>query len=222
MGCTIILSLGPDKTIIFATCKSHRKHYLCDVPVAQLYSLPSYSWRTYNIHVAYHSITAVMNVRELTATKNSMHLQVNYHGPYTLTRLLEPVLIASKPCRIVNVASVEHRIGYIRDLKKFMFDAKQFLYSGTKLGNVLFTYEHQRRLGALGVQVGMKFVPNTALHSNELTLSCPICLLPCTNTPGGPPQISAQPLPFNPFLSLLQPLISRLHLRRSPDELLQS
>ena len=80
-------------------------------------------------------------------------LQVNYHGPYTLSRLLEPVLIASRPSRIVNVASVEHRNGYIRDIKKFMFDAKKFLYSETKLGNVLFTYEHQRRLGSLGVQV---------------------------------------------------------------------
>lgn len=78
--------------------------------------------------------------------------QVNYHGPYTLSRLLEPVLIASQPSRIVNVASVEHRNGYVRDIKKFMFDAKKFLYSETKLGNVLFTYEHQRRLGSLGVQ----------------------------------------------------------------------
>ena len=97
-----------------------------------------------------------MNIRQLAIANTSVHLQVNYHGPYTLTRLLEPVLIASKPSRVVNVASVEHRIGYIRDLKKFMFDAKQFLYSGTKLGNVLFTYEHQRRLGALGVQVGFQ------------------------------------------------------------------
>lgn len=78
---------------------------------------------------------------------------MNYHGPYTLTRLLEPVLLASKPSRVVNVASVEHRVGYIMDIKKFMFDGKQFLYSATKLGNVLFTYEHQRRLGALGIQV---------------------------------------------------------------------
>ncbi|DBA88388.1 TPA: hypothetical protein ACH3X2_004882 [Trebouxia sp. C0005] len=78
--------------------------------------------------------------------------QVNYHGPYILTRLLEPVLIASKPSRVVNVASVEHRIGYIKDIRKFMFDAKKFLYSETKLGNVLLTYEHQRRLGAYGVQ----------------------------------------------------------------------
>ncbi len=34
-----------------------------------------------------------------------------------------------------------------------MFDAKKFLYSETKLGNVLLTYEHQRRLGSYGVQV---------------------------------------------------------------------
>ena len=86
-------------------------------------------------------------------TLNPIFLQVNYHGPYILTRLLEPVLIASKPSRVVNVASVEHRIGYIKDIRKFMFDAKKFLYSETKLGNVLLTYEHQRRLGSYGVQV---------------------------------------------------------------------
>ena len=84
-----------------------------------------------------------------------MCLQVNYHGPYTLTRLLEPVLIASKPSRVVNLASVEHRNGFIKDIRKLMFDAKKFLYSQTKLGNVLLTYEHQRRLGAHGVQVGI-------------------------------------------------------------------
>ena len=88
-------------------------------------------------------------------------MQVNYHGPYILTRLLEPVLIASKPSRVVNVASVEHRIGYIKDIRKFMFDAKKFLYSETKLGNVLLTYEHQRRLGSYGVQVCCYF--NTAM-----------------------------------------------------------
>ncbi len=86
---------------------------------------------------------------------------MNYHGPYILTRLLEPVLIASKPSRVVNVASVQHRIGYITDIRKFMFDAKKFLYSETKLGNVLLTYEHQRRLGSHGVQVCLYF--NTAM-----------------------------------------------------------
>ncbi len=42
-----------------------------------------------------------------------------------------------------------------------MFDAKKFLYSETKLGNVLLTYEHQRRLGSYGVQVCL--LSNTAV-----------------------------------------------------------
>ena len=99
-------------------------------------------------------------------TLNPILLQVNYHGPYILTRLLEPVLIASKPSRVVNVASVEHRIGYIKDIRKFMFDAKKFLYSETKLGNVLLTYEHQRRLGSYGVQVCL--LSNNAMTSAHL------------------------------------------------------
>lgn len=42
-----------------------------------------------------------------------MHPQVNHLGPYTLTRLLESKLAASK-ARVVNVASVTHRITRIK------------------------------------------------------------------------------------------------------------
>jgi WW domain-containing oxidoreductase len=38
---------------------------------------------------------------------------VNHLGPYTLTRLLEKKLVASK-ARVVNVVSVTHRITTIR------------------------------------------------------------------------------------------------------------
>lgn len=40
-------------------------------------------------------------------------VQVNHLGPYTLTRMLEPKLIASK-ARLVNVVSVTHRLDKIR------------------------------------------------------------------------------------------------------------
>lgn len=40
-------------------------------------------------------------------------MQVNHLGPYTLTRMLEPKLIASK-ARVVNVVSVTHRLEKIR------------------------------------------------------------------------------------------------------------
>ena len=40
-------------------------------------------------------------------------MQVNHLGPYTLTRMLEPKLVASK-ARVVNVVSVTHRLDKIR------------------------------------------------------------------------------------------------------------
>jgi NAD(P)-dependent dehydrogenase (short-subunit alcohol dehydrogenase family) len=45
-----------------------------------------------------------------------MLTQVNHLGPYTLTRMLEPKLVTSK-ARVVNVASVTHRITTIKDVK---------------------------------------------------------------------------------------------------------
>lgn len=86
---------------------------------------------------------------------NVLHLQVNYLGPYHLTRLLEPVLIASKPSRIVNLSSIMHRSGHVdADVQGFLSDwRKGSQYSNTKLANVAFTYEAQRRLAPLGVQV---------------------------------------------------------------------
>ena len=82
-------------------------------------------------------------------------LQVNYLGPYHLTRLLEPQLATSAPSRVVNVSSIMHRSGHVdSDPKSFLKDwNKGSQYSNTKLGNVLFTYEAQRRLGPKGIQV---------------------------------------------------------------------
>ncbi|CAG9464931.1 unnamed protein product [Pedinophyceae sp. YPF-701] len=78
--------------------------------------------------------------------------QINYLGPYTLTRLLEPTLLASAPCRVVNVASVTHRFAFIKSAEDFLMKFKYGQYAHTKLANVLFAYELQRRLGPRGVQ----------------------------------------------------------------------
>lgn len=81
--------------------------------------------------------------------------QVNYLGPYMLTRLLESSLVASAPSRVINVSSVTHRYGLIDNPASFLTQCTTGVggqYPATKLGNVLFTYELQRRLGNLGVQ----------------------------------------------------------------------
>jgi hypothetical protein len=46
--------------------------------------------------------------------------QVNYLGPYMLTRLLEGSLAASAPSRVINVSSVTHRYGLIDNAASFL------------------------------------------------------------------------------------------------------
>ncbi|EFN53453.1 hypothetical protein CHLNCDRAFT_136710 [Chlorella variabilis] len=78
---------------------------------------------------------------------------VNFLGPYTLTRLLEGALQRSAPARVINLSSVTHRYGWVGDAGKFLQSWRPgSYYPSTKLANVLFAYEAQRRLGQHGVQ----------------------------------------------------------------------
>ena len=55
------------------------------------------------------------------ATAERLHAwQVNYVGPYMLTRLLEPCLRAAGHARVVNVSSVTHRYGIIDNPAAFL------------------------------------------------------------------------------------------------------
>lgn len=76
--------------------------------------------------------------------------QTNHLGPYTLTRLLEKKLVASK-ARVVTVASVAHRTTTLRGGKAFLTEWRCGFYEHSKLANVLFAYELQRQLGNQGV-----------------------------------------------------------------------
>lgn len=79
--------------------------------------------------------------------------QVNHLGPYTLTRMLESKLVNSK-ARVVNVASVTHRITRIKDVRAFFTEWKGGFYQHNKLANVYFAFELQRRWwGGVGCRV---------------------------------------------------------------------
>lgn len=76
--------------------------------------------------------------------------QTNHLGPYTLTRLLEKKLVESK-ARVVTLGSVTHRTTIMKDARAFLTDWRSGYYQHSKLANVLFGYELQRRLGNFGV-----------------------------------------------------------------------
>jgi NAD(P)-dependent dehydrogenase (short-subunit alcohol dehydrogenase family) len=82
-----------------------------------------------------------------------MHFGINHLGHFALTGLLFEKIATSTPARIVTVSSSAHMMGEIR------FDDLQGTrnygnaYGNSKLANLLFTYEMDRRLRARGLDV---------------------------------------------------------------------
>jgi NAD(P)-dependent dehydrogenase (short-subunit alcohol dehydrogenase family) len=87
-----------------------------------------------------------------TADGFEMQFGTNHLGHFALTGLLLDVLLATDAARVVNVSSGAHRMGRIRfdDLQWEHGYRKWFAYGQSKLANLLFTLELQRRLEAAG------------------------------------------------------------------------
>jgi NAD(P)-dependent dehydrogenase (short-subunit alcohol dehydrogenase family) len=90
--------------------------------------------------------------RRLTEDGFEMQFGTNHLGHFALTGLLLPLLRAAKTPRVVNVSSVAHRSGKI-DFGNLQGERKYKswpAYQQTKLANLLFTFELQRRSDAYG------------------------------------------------------------------------
>jgi NAD(P)-dependent dehydrogenase (short-subunit alcohol dehydrogenase family) len=80
----------------------------------------------------------------------------NHLGPFALTGLLLPVLLTTRGARVVTVSSLMHRAGRIRrdDPQRLAGSYHRWLaYCDTKLANLLFTYELDRRAKAAGADL---------------------------------------------------------------------
>lgn len=89
-----------------------------------------------------------------TADGFEMQIGTNHLGHFALTGLLLAPLLATPGARVVTVSSVAHRIGRIDldDLQSTRRYQKWVAYGQSKLANLLFTNELQRRLeGGQGV-----------------------------------------------------------------------
>jgi len=86
-------------------------------------------------------------------TKDGFELQfgTNHLGHFALTGLLLPNLLAVPGSRVVTVSSNGHRAGRIDfdDLMSTRHYWKWAAYGRSKLANLMFTYELQRRLSAV-------------------------------------------------------------------------
>ncbi|MDE0232464.1 MAG: oxidoreductase [bacterium] len=92
----------------------------------------------------------------LTEDGFESQMGVNHLGHFALTgRLLEP-LLATPGARVVTVSSVGHR-GATMDFENLLFENGGYTpfrpYWRSKLANLLFTYELERRLRSAGARV---------------------------------------------------------------------
>lgn len=106
------------------------------------------------IHTLVNNAGAMATPWQLTADGFELQFATNHLGPFALTGLLLPQLIASGDGRVVATASQAHRLTARAPLgdpriKQGRY-SKWGAYAKSKLANLLFTYELDRRLRAAG------------------------------------------------------------------------
>lgn len=86
--------------------------------------------------------------RALTADGFELQLGTNHLGPFALTMRLLPLLEQAPAARVVAVSSQTHRLGALAfdDLMGERRYQPWLAYAQSKLANLLFTFELQRRL----------------------------------------------------------------------------
>ncbi len=104
------------------------------------------------LHVLCNNAGVMAIPRRVTADGFEMQLGTNHLGHFALTGLLLDRLLATDGARVVTVASTAHRPGRINfdDLQSERSYGKWRAYGQSKLANLLFTYELQRRLESAG------------------------------------------------------------------------
>ncbi|MGB8331104.1 MAG: oxidoreductase [Polyangiales bacterium] len=104
------------------------------------------------LHALVNNAGVMALPRRLTKDGFEMQLGTNHLGHFALTGRLLDLLLATPGSRVVNVSSIAHKFGKIRfhDLQSERNYSKWGAYGQSKLANLLFTYELDRRLKDIG------------------------------------------------------------------------
>ena len=113
--------------------------------------------------------------RQESADGYELRFAVNYLATYALTRLLLPLLRASAPSRIVNVASIgQQAIDFSDVMLTRDYDGMR-AYRQSKLAQILFTFDLAAELGPDGVTVNAlhpaTFMPTKIVSSPISTIA---------------------------------------------------
>jgi NAD(P)-dependent dehydrogenase (short-subunit alcohol dehydrogenase family) len=143
------------------------------VQALDLTSLESVRDAAAELHTTYSSIDLLINNAGVMhppkqTTKDGFELQLgtNHLGHFALTGLLLDLLLPVPGSRVVTVSSIAHRFGgaaiHFDDLQWERSYDRNGAYGQSKLANLLFTYELQRRLAPVGTTVSVASHPGLA------------------------------------------------------------
>lgn len=108
-----------------------------------------------SLHVLINNAGMWSMERKESTDGHEMNFQVNHLSPFLLTNLLMPLMLKSKPARIVNVSSSAHSQGKIHfeDIEQRENWNWFKSYSSSKLANILFTKALSEKLSGSGITV---------------------------------------------------------------------
>lgn len=130
-----------------------------ELDLSSLASIRAFADAFHMQHQALHALCNNAGVMAIpyrtTADGFEMQFGTNHLGHFALTGLLLDRLLATEGSRVVNVSSAAHRFGQIHfdDLQWRNGYRKWRAYGQSKLANLLFTFEMQRRADAAGVKL---------------------------------------------------------------------
>ena len=130
-----------------------------ELDLSNLASVRGFSDAFHRGHPALHVLCNNAGVMAIpyrrTVDGFEMQFGTNHLGHFALTGLMLDRLLATEGGRVVNVASGAHRMGKIRfdDLQWHNGYRKWMAYGQSKLANLLFTFELQRRADASGAKL---------------------------------------------------------------------
>ncbi len=132
---------------------------VAELDLANLKSVRAFAERFRAAHRELHVLVNNAGVMALpyrpTADGFEMQFGTNHLGHFALTGWLLDPLLASGGARVVTVSSTAHRFGSIRfdDLQWERGYGKWRAYGQSKLANLLFAFELQRRADAAGAKL---------------------------------------------------------------------
>jgi NAD(P)-dependent dehydrogenase (short-subunit alcohol dehydrogenase family) len=121
-----------------------------------------------------------------TADGFELQFGTNHLGHFALTGLLLEAMLPVPGSRVVTVSSTGHRTGRIdfADLQSERHYGRMAAYAQSKLANLMFTYELQRRLSAAGAPTAA-LAAHPGVAFTELTRSLPGVIQSANHAIGG-------------------------------------